>query len=299
MRYTTALLLCCLFLLLPARVSAEAVSIETMQIDIWPEYDQPEVLVIFHFTLANTVTLPTELTVRIPASSGGPFNLAYVNVNTEGESELYNLDYDTQQSGDWMDVTFSAPTSSIQLEYYDPGLQRSGDQRNFEFIWPASYSVESLAVQVLQPANAVDVRLDPPMEGGGVYQDGRTYHHAMLGAVEAGQQVKLAVKYSKPDDSLSEGYDAVFATEDQTTLLPSSSQNPWAWVLAAVGAVLVTVAVVWYLLPNRLSPFQRGSKTPASEKALTRRTNVYCHNCGTVSSPEDVFCRMCGTKLRK
>ncbi|MEM5773815.1 MAG: zinc ribbon domain-containing protein [Anaerolineaceae bacterium] len=301
-RYTLvflALLVFCLSLFQPAAVSAQAVLIDSLQIDIWPEYDRPEVLVIFHLSLSETAALPADLTLRIPASTGGPFNLAYASVNTQGETELYNLEYTTQSSGDWIEVSFSTPTRAVQLEYYDPGMQRAGEKRDFQFVWPADYTVRSMAVQVLQPLNSVDMQMNPRLGESGVFQDGRTYHRAMLGTVEAGQQVTLQIQYSKSDEVLSQDYDAVYATEDDSTFLPATLQNAWPWVLAAVGAALITVAVIWYLIPHRISPFRRGKQVPAATRVLTRRANVYCHNCGTVSTPEDVFCRMCGTKLRK
>ena len=79
------LVFCILLLILalptPARVAAapllqEAVSIQTLQIEVWPEYDRPAALVIYHITLASSVKLPAELSVRIPASTGGPSAVA-------------------------------------------------------------------------------------------------------------------------------------------------------------------------------------------------------------------------------
>ena len=41
-----------------------------LEIDLWPEYDRPDMLVIYRITLDNSVKLPAQLTLRIPAAVG-------------------------------------------------------------------------------------------------------------------------------------------------------------------------------------------------------------------------------------
>ncbi len=31
----------------------------------------------------------------------------------------------------------------VQIEYYDPGLQKNADQRHFEYTWPGDYAVDA------------------------------------------------------------------------------------------------------------------------------------------------------------
>ena len=43
----------------------EAPRIGTLEVDLWPEYDQPGVLVIYHITIASTIMLPAPLELRM------------------------------------------------------------------------------------------------------------------------------------------------------------------------------------------------------------------------------------------
>ena len=57
-----------LLMLVAVPVQAQSVlHLSTLSVDIWPEYDQPAVLMIYHITLASDTALPASLTVRVPS----------------------------------------------------------------------------------------------------------------------------------------------------------------------------------------------------------------------------------------
>lgn len=295
-------LLIILFLLWPASVQAQAVEIDSMQIDLWPEYDRAEMLVIYRFSLSASTTLPAELSLRIPAASGGPYNVAFRDLTESGEVNLFNLEYTTSEEGDWIVVRFTAPTADLQMEYYDPGLQRSGDQRTFEFAWPADYTVRSMSVQVQQPINASGMQIEPDMGAGEMLQDGLTYFNGLFGEIEAGEQFNISLQYEKPDDTLSQGFEPVFAAEDpesQTTF-----DNVWPWILGGVGVLMVLGVVIWYLVPQRTGFSRRQQSAPPRKRHTPAARSegppgAFCHNCGTRSQAGDQYCRSCGAKLRQ
>ncbi|MHB1119312.1 MAG: hypothetical protein ACYC11_04545, partial [Bellilinea sp.] len=64
-----------LFLARPIQAQSDLV-LESMDIGLWPEYDRPDVLVIYRMTLANEVPLPAQMSIRIPREAGAPYNLA-------------------------------------------------------------------------------------------------------------------------------------------------------------------------------------------------------------------------------
>lgn len=123
-----------LFLLLIPQntLAAPSIIINTIQVDLWPEYDRPDVLVIYRANLANAVALPARLTLRIPRSAGGPASVAM----KDPSGMLYSLDHDTVVDGEWLKISFTTPVQDIQVEYYDPEMQMGGDQRSFVYRWP-------------------------------------------------------------------------------------------------------------------------------------------------------------------
>lgn len=59
--------------LLPWSAFAQGnLTLSSVEVDLWPEYDQPAVLVIYRVVLPASVVLPADLTLRIPAAAGEP-----------------------------------------------------------------------------------------------------------------------------------------------------------------------------------------------------------------------------------
>ena len=89
-------LLLIMSLLLPVRVHAQnPISLSSMVIEIWPEYDKPSVLVIYQMTLSSATAFPATVSVRIPVTAGEPNAVA----ERQADGSLYNIDL--HPSGGW------------------------------------------------------------------------------------------------------------------------------------------------------------------------------------------------------
>ncbi|MCX8026088.1 MAG: hypothetical protein N3A60_12880, partial [Thermanaerothrix sp.] len=182
------------------------IALASLEIDLWPEYDRPEMLVIYRITLDNTVKLPAQLTLRIPAAVGAPYNVAYEDT---ADGMLYNLNYSTRIDGEWLWLTFTTPSPTLQVEYYDPSLKKEGALRTFEYLWPGDYAVRDLTVVVQQPPTATAWTLIPSMGRGVIGNDGLTYYHYAVGELKAGTSFVLRLRYEKANDDLSAPMQAV------------------------------------------------------------------------------------------
>jgi hypothetical protein len=301
------------------RVQAQsALEVERLQIDIWPEYDKPSVLMIYRMTIAASSTLPAQVSLRIPKASGAPFNVAMKDV----DGMLYNLKYDQVADGEWLRVTFTAAAPEIQFEYYDPGLTVNGAARQFEFRWPGDYKVRTMLVRMQQPINATDMLLAKgaqTMDTGQRLDDGLTYYTVPIdGTIEAGTTFKLQFSYNKPDSILTstQVQSQPVRTPTNGSLLPAniSSDNNVLYIGLGFGALLIVVGV-WYLNQQRLATANgvssgrrrhAGSAAAAVSPSRIRREtaaaaageSIYCHQCGKRAGPGDAFCRACGSRLR-
>ncbi|HSV85688.1 MAG TPA: hypothetical protein VLH85_03880 [Levilinea sp.] len=296
----TALLALALCLLLPFTAQAQrGAQFERMQINIWPEYDRRSILVIYRFTLAAGTSLPAEITISIPAAAQAPFNLAFEDV----DGLLYNLDYTLQQNGRWVDVSFTAPSLGIQLEYYDPDFEREGDRRRYEYTWPGNYAVNNMVVLVQQPVNATSMTISPDMGSGRLGPDGMTLFSASIGEVDAGRTFTYSIQYEKPDGELVIQPLTVRPTDalSSQTMGRTTMMELIPWVLGALGVLLISAGTYWYWRAGREVPeparkrhvSARGKDEPVVEQEL-----VYCHQCGKRAATGDAFCRTCGTKLQ-
>lgn len=141
-------------------IQPEEAIIHQMQIDIWPEFDQPGVLIIYHAVLSSFVSLPIELTFRIPADAGEPNAVAQMS-----GAMLLNAEYTRTVNGDWAEIRFTASGSIIQLEYYDPNLIQHGISHHFEYQWQRDYPLDDLTIQVRPPSESKNLFISPDMDG--------------------------------------------------------------------------------------------------------------------------------------
>ncbi|MBC8508791.1 MAG: zinc ribbon domain-containing protein [Anaerolineales bacterium] len=302
------LLVFLLVLVIPMGVQAQdEIRLAYLQVDLWPEYDRPEMLVIFRASLAADVSLPVDVTFRIPAAVGDPNAVAV----RQPDGALLNAMYESQTEAQWTYVTVSATSPDIQLEYYDPQLEKSDDDRRFEFVWLAEYDVDSMLVIVQQPLGSSQMSIEPDLGEFQPGSDGMQYYSMEIGAPSAGDEVSVKVDYQKSSDSLSiesfqvqpsapitDGGTQRSADFDLLSLLP--------WLLGGLGVLLVVGGIFWYWRSGRdvteTKPTNRGRRaasTPEDRMDEGADGGIYCHQCGKRAASNDRFCRTCGTRMRK
>lgn len=286
--------------LTPAFAQQE-VKLSNLEVDLWPEYDRPSVLVIYRITLPPTISLPVDLTFRIPAAAGEPSAVAVRQMSAQGESGLFSIPYQRQVVGEWGMITITATVPEIQLEYYDPGLVKQGEARQFEYRWPGDYAIDALTLQVQQPLGASEMRISPASDAGVSGNDGLVYYNKKVGSLAAGQTFSLKVDYKKSSDDLTA---ANLQVQPSAPVSVTPGQNnlmallPWA--LGVLGVLLILGGVIWYRQSGRSKPDDRPRRRRAAAAREPEETTgfIYCHQCGKRASPGDRFCRTCGTKLR-
>jgi hypothetical protein len=297
-----------------------SVSMSAVEVDLWPEYDRPNMLVIYKITLAPDVRLPAALNLRIPAVAGGPNAVAEKQL----DGRLTSITYDQREQDEWSSVIFTASRPELQIEYYDPGLEKDGADRRFVYIWPADYPVEALSVQVQQPVGAVNLRVDPAAEHTSPTSEGFLYHIVHLQARPAGEPVEIVVEYVKDSDTLSVASMPQAAPAQPTlspaAIPPAEGGGVPAWVFVVIAAVVVSLGGgIWWrwgrgggAAAEKVvdgSALGGGKKTPAArnKRAGARRPvpgasapasdASFCTQCGAPASSGDRFCHACGSAL--
>jgi hypothetical protein len=293
------------FLFVPGMAARAQGSVEfdSMEIDIWPEYDRPEVLVIYKITLASQTTMPAQISLRMPKSAIQPPNVAMQDV----DGLLYNLNFTTAADGDYIKVNFTAPSSKLQFEYYDPSLTKNGEDRSFQFHWTGDYTVHNMLFVVQQPLHATQMTILPSQGVASNGPDNLTYYGNTIGTVQAGASFTYKISYNNPD-GLTVPSGSVQPSNPIPTPTPGFPQIPTLLVIAVLGVILIAGGLGWFFWqrqPRPAGPTQR-RHTPArvvpfnaQEGPRHSQTHIiYCHQCGKRAAPGDIYCRVCGTRLR-
>ena len=297
----------------------ERVSFEAFQLDIWPEYDHPDhnlvdpeeldprALIIYMGRLSEDVTLPANITFRIPADVG-VLNAVAV-VPADGGMPL-NATYEQRVDGEWLLVTMTATLPDILLEYYLP-IDVNGSSRYFEYDWLGDFDVDWMAVQVQQPYAATDMRIEPDFADSYVSaNDNLTYYRSEVGSPGYGDTFEIKISYTKNGNQLSKEYVAVRPTSPIDT--GNGSLDRFAsllpWLIGGLGVLLLAGGGLWYwqmkkmeAQPAKTKRSRRSGvaiKSPEQISAENGGQGVFCHQCGKRAAAGDRFCRSCGTKLR-
>lgn len=290
------LLLSLTALILPQSGRAEdEVQLETLDVNLWPEYDKPNMLVIYLISLQPQAET-NELTFRIPKAAGKPFKVA---ARAEDDN-LYEIDYQFQAGSEWGEVTFLATGVQFQLEYYDPGLVIQGSSRTFHFVWPGDFAVAAAAIHIQQPVDASQMQFSVGDVSNTRNVNDVLYYTLELGRLSRGEIYDFTLNYKKSTDKLTYEEQQVHSTGPLPVSM-WSRRLPWAMGVLALVLIAGGVWVYWRSgQPEAGEKRRRKRKTAvqAASEVAAKDTGTYCHNCGRRAHPGDVFCRSCGTKLR-
>ncbi len=305
-RHAPLLALLCMMIVLSragyAHAQLPATTIESLAVDLWPDYDRPEVLVLLTGALPASTLLPATVTIPLPpgATLHAVARITSDNVMTD------DVAYTQGENS----VTFTTPDSRFRVEYYVP-YTSNGSQRAFTFSWLADITLTEIDVAVQQPAAATNLQTQPAAASvSASSRDGLAYHLLPATAVPANTLYTAEVTYTMSQPTLT----VEQAAPAPTAVTPPTADDAfnWALLLAVVGGVFVLIAIVWQVTSNRQkskrprkAPPQRAAVLPpvsppvsSTPKPAPPKAARFCHDCGAPVKPEDKFCGNCGTAVK-
>lgn len=287
------------FSALPLLAQSESPIIETLNVDLWPDYDKEAVLVLLTGTLSEDTSLPATVTLPLPETA--EFNVV---ARIDPSDGLMKDDIEfTTGSGK---VTFTTPAPRFRVEYYFPYAATDGE-RTFIFSWLAEVTVNQLQVNVQQPLAATSLLTNPTSENVITGEDGFTYYVLPSQNIPEGQPFSVQVDYRMTQSQLSvesggpsiaDARTTGFSPESSTAATPTIvSELDWPIVVAAVaGIVLIVAAVTWQIASTRATARPRKPRPVRAAKSTAQAQ--YCHICGQPLQAGDKFCRECGTATK-
>jgi hypothetical protein len=278
----------------PAPVSAQdGTGLGTLTVQLWPEFDQPSMLVIYDFTLVEGASLPVNFNLRIPQDA----TLSAVAYAPSGN--LLNVPYqDPVEQDGWQVVTFTIDTPAVyHVEYYAPLIQTDAN-REYQYIWPGDHAVKTFNVSVKIPVDTTEYSTDPQMRVTAPTDNGQTILEWSTSNLEAGEQLPIKISYTKTSDRLSIS-DQPLETGivDDSTAGRISLNNYLPYILGGLGILLILAGGLYFWQTSKGRHGTRPRHQVRTEEA--DEGVIYCHQCGKRAQPADRFCRTCGTRLRK
>jgi len=282
---------------LPFSVHAQSeIAFSTMQVVLQPEYDQPSMLLIYDFQLADGVSLPMDVTFRIPKDG----NLVAVALLSNGQ--YLNADFNgPTATNDWQIIKVKVQTATTyHIEYYEP-ISKIGKERLFNYVWMSDYPIDDFNLSVWPPEDSRQFNTAPSLISV-TNSDGTTSWKKDFGALSASQQIAVKIDYNRDSDALTKPSPLSGVQPSQPIgsntpgSLMSTVSNDIPYIIGGLGLILIGGGIVYFWQSGRGRKKSRRKRSTRSE--TEGDSEIYCHQCGTRAHKGDRFCRVCGTKLR-
>jgi hypothetical protein len=286
-------------LTIPTHAGAQVrVKLASVNIELWSEYDQPSMLVIHEFIVAQETPLPARLMIRFPKEA----NL--IAVAFESNGTLFNTQFESPaEQGDWQTITLNVESyNPYRIEYYQE-LVREENKRSFTFQWFGDYYVHELNLNLVIPADSIELITSPVLSNIELSNDERI----LVGTdtksnLKMGNTYQFQLEYARASDALSDPNQA-------NQIQPSKPIGPdtpgrvsvgqLPWIIGGIGIALIGFALAIYWRSTRGSAENPKRSTRRKQQVRSEQpTLVYCHECGARSNAGDRFCRTCGSRLR-
>jgi hypothetical protein len=274
-----------------ARQEENPVKISRMEIDLWPDYDRPQV------QISNETELPVRISLRMPREAIIPYKVAMRDL----DGLLYNLEYSLEPQGSWYQLVLTTSSNELYIEYYDPRLVRTEDERTYDFSWICDYPIDKLVIKAQQPRNSEELNIS----------DDLVYYTSDFGPLPTGITFNAQFSYTRINAELSASNLPVTAATpfSQDTGFSYTVSNVITQVLdnrslvvagtLILGGILLMVAVS-LVAGSWANPFSSWLKDTSKKKGSPEELGIhiqYCPNCGKRINPGDRYCRGCGNTV--
>lgn len=269
----------------------EISTIDSLRIEIWPDYDRPSVLVLLTGMLPADTRFPATVIVPLPKD-------AHINAiaRIDGRDGIMKDDISSTPGPSDM-LMFITPDLQFRVEYYIPYIS-NGSKRSYDFSWKADISVNELQFKVQQPKAATSFKINPLAKDFITGTDGLVYHSLSPKSVLAGQTFSVHLEYEATGFQLSADTQPPVPEERSfpENLSPSTigSKTNWAIPGMILLSLIVIIGLLWLFVSRRN---KMDTNEPSVQKPQKQSRVKFCRDCGEPVDKADQWCAYCGTNL--
>jgi hypothetical protein len=303
------LLTAALVLALSGTAQAAEVTAKSMKVSVWPEYDDPRVLVILQAELDESVDLPATVSFNFP--TGAEIGMA-CEVNAAGSHAC--KPYRLEDNGDYKTLFFEITAErKVFFEYYYEAFPAGTGERAFDFVFKPTFAAANLQLEVQEPARSTDFSLEPAFNQTAKDAEGLVYHVENYSNIGVAEDVPVKVSYVKNDtESSVKPKDASAGAGGATAASGTGGNGALFIVLAAIGFGTLMFGGYKMFKPAAAAPAGRSaSRRTGRSTAPTRNVapgtrkragsaggrtvmSKFCISCGSSLRHQDRFCPDCG-----
>lgn len=286
--------------------AADNGTLKSMSVLVWPEYDDPRVLVQYEGEFNAAETFPRDVFFYVPAGSQ-IFATAYADTSGNLMNTPQQAKLDTATDGGVQKLTVNLPTNLFHIEFYYDPLPKNVTDKSFDFVFKAAQQTGMVNFQIQQPLKAENFKTDPAATQQTSSNHGFKNHLFAYPSVADGTALKVKVSYTKTDplpsvDSVSASLPAGTPNPQAPAASSSSAPDATTYIPLVIGAAaLALAALAFFAWRSRqeaeLRPVPAGPR-PRRKGRPAQTASYFCTKCGNGLDEDDMYCPSCGTKRR-
>jgi hypothetical protein len=281
------------------RAEAEPTGFKNVRLWIYPEYDDPRLLVMMEGEVEG-VDIPATVRFIVPVAAE-MYSAGSMDANGNYTGGPPRREPSSIMPG-WDEISYEVTAKTFRVEYYDPIIIGQPD-KTIAFEYHFLYPISDLTVTAQEPRTSTNYNILPRAESN-FTEDDFLFHLYSYSDLTEDQSLNFDISYTKsnpnPSVEINGGVGGV------------SSNAPM--IGGAIVGVLILLSVVAYIVvrfrakqrpvPRRVSVSakQRMASKRVSDNAQTRGAkkkrlrNKFCTECGNRLEGSSRFCPNCGTK---
>jgi hypothetical protein len=259
-------------------------------LDIYPEYDDPRLLVMIEGQVLATAVFPVEVQFLVPTSA-----YMYSAGSIDATGNYSGGTHDRTASGitGWDKIIYKVTTDTFRLEYYDPIIIGKTD-KTIEYEFCTLYDITNLQVYIQEPLKSKNFVVSP--EGQLIQgQDKFNFHLYSYSTFSKDASLKYSINYSKSDS--------------RTSVVIANAFPIIPLIAGIIGSIVILIVIIFVVRLNQKKPkfintadVKRKSKEVSvqtvrnTKNKTTQKSLNHCHQCGEVLGENTHFCPYCGAE---
>jgi len=183
-----------LLVVFASHAAASDMEIGRMRVAIWPEYDDPGVLVIYDGRFVDNGSFPAETSFFLP---GGAVISDACSLSPKGQHfcQLFKQ----ENIGDVEEVRLKLPYPNFYLSFHIDPFEAGDSARNLLYRFKTGHLIRKLEVDIQEPLRAEGFTITPEAHKMEKIKDFRHYRYYM-DKPQKGTDIPFKIKYKKDDN---------------------------------------------------------------------------------------------------
>lgn len=273
---------------------AEPESYTNTELWIYPEYDDPRLLVMLEGQIVGTEP-PAEVKFLVPSTAE-----MYSAGSKDAQGNYSGGPPDRKPSSlpGWDEISYQVTTDTFRVEYYDPVIFGS-PEKTISYTFRTLYPVSDIEITVQEPFVTDNFTVSPE---GNKYVDGAGFNSYLYRYTDIGpdSSIEFDISYTRTATAPSLSLSGETLDPSQPSGENESSDYTLVLIILAVIVVIVITVIIWQRRKVPVTRAERRRVTRKTGKPVTRDAPPapkFCSQCGNPLDKNDKFCASCGAKI--